>query len=334
MSPQSIAGLSALGRLAADRSSVLAIGNFDGVHLGHQLVIQQAAELALLKGFACYVLTFDPSPAAVLGRGSLKRLTSVARKIELLCAVDPVVSVVVEPFTEALSRYSAEEFVRDALVRNARPEFIVVGGNFRFGRGREGSLEFLESMGQRYGFETRAQALRGDDGGSFSSTRVRESIEQGALESARAILGRPHALSGSVVRGQNRGASLGFPTANLSPPEEVLPPSGVYACLVDELDTAGFALTRLALGVMNLGVRPTFSAGPFSVAQSLEVHLLDFAGDLYGRALRVHLIRKLRDERRFSEVSLLKAQIGRDVEAAREALEDYKSSASVRAPWY
>ncbi|HEX6766602.1 MAG TPA: bifunctional riboflavin kinase/FAD synthetase, partial [Polyangiaceae bacterium] len=294
-------------------STLVIIGNFDGVHRGHQAVLGASAEAAHRSELTPAVLTFHPHPAEVLGRGALPALTTLERRIELIVRIDSEFVVVVEPFDAELARVEPEEFAERLLVRALGAKCVVVGQNFRFGRNRAGDLPALARLGERFGFDVRAEALHGDALGPFSSTRVRAALAEGDLDAVREQLGRPHALSGRVIRGAGRGRTIGVPTANLGSVPEALPPYGVYACLVDRLGAAG--PRALAPGVANIGVRPTVGAG-FGV----EAHLFDFEGDLYDAELRVHLVRRLRDERRFADVSELKAQIERDIADARATL--------------
>ncbi len=292
----------------------MVVGNFDGVHRGHCAVIASAAQTARSAGLVPLVLTFDPHPAEVLGRGVRPALTPLDRKVQLLLEQAPELEVVVEPFTLALSQLSPGEFAEQVLSQRLAASIVIVGENFRFGKDRAGGLAELRKQGDRLAFEARAEALVGDAEGLFSSTRARRALEQGDLAAVERCLGRPHSLSGRVVRGAARGRTLGFPTANLEDVCEALPPFGVYACRVERLrdDASG---EQLAAGVLNLGVRPTLAAG-FSV----EAHLFDFEGDLYDARLRVQLIQRLRDERKFPNLDALKAQIGHDAAQARALL--------------
>ncbi len=288
--------------------TLVAIGNFDGVHQGHVRVLTEARAEAEARGLAPLVLTFDPHPAAVLGKKAPDVLTPLARKIDLLVRAAQGLEVVVEPFTLELSRLSPDLFADQLLHRALGARLAIVGRNFRFGQGRAGDLDTLVQLGKQYGFEARALDLLGDGAGAFSSSRVREQVRAGAMDAASQILGRPHALTGQVVKGDARGRSIGFPTANLDGVHELLPPHGVYACCVDSV---GEAPRALAHGVANVGVRPTVRGG-FSV----EAHLLDYEGDLYGQTLRVHLLARLRGEQKFAGLEELKAQIARDAAAA------------------
>lgn len=315
MSQQRVDGAKNLG--AKPGSSLVIIGNFDGVHRGHQAVLGASAHAARRAGLRPVVLTFHPHPAEVLGRGALLVLTTLERKIELITRIDPNFVVVVEPFDMDLARVEPEAFAERLLVSELGAKSIVVGQNFRFGRNRSGDLPALARFGERFGFDVRAEPLHGDAQGAFSSTRVRAALARGDLEGVREELGRPHALSGRVVHGAGRGRSIGVPTANLGAVPEALPPYGVYACLVDRVGPGG--PRALAPAVANVGVRPTVSAG-FSV----EAHLFDFEGDLYGAELRVHLVRRLREERRFADVTELRAQIERDAAEGRGVLAESK----------
>jgi riboflavin kinase/FMN adenylyltransferase len=323
--PRVMEGAAELG--AAPGTTLTVIGNFDGVHRGHQEVLRTSAARAQALGLDPVVLTFDPHPSAVLGRGALPVLTTLERKLELVLRVDPALRVVVEPFTRELSQLAPEEFASELLVERLGSRAVIVGQNFRFGRARSGDLAKLVELGKAAGFEAYPVTLAGDAGGAFSSTRIRAALAEGDLALVRALLGRPHSLSGEVVRGDGRGSTIGVPTANLQGVNEALPPYGVYACVVDELGERGPA--RLGQGVCNVGLRPTVAAG-----FSIEVHLFDFSADLYGRRLRLHLLSRLREERRFSGLPELVAQIRRDIEEARAVTEVAAPSPDAGGAWY
>jgi riboflavin kinase/FMN adenylyltransferase len=309
------------------RPSLVAIGNFDGVHRGHRAVIGSAAAEARQRALRPLILTFDPHPAQVLGRG-YAMLTSSARKIELIGRIDPALEVVVQPFTKELSEMTPRQFVTDLLVEQLGARLVIVGQNFRFGHDRAGDLAALEALGHELGFEARAEELEGDVSGTFSSSRVRDLISRGEVTTAEHVLGRPHSVSGIVVAGDRRGRSIGFPTANIREVAELLPPDGVYACVVDREEPSGGA--ALGIGAANLGTRPTVDGKN----RVLEVHLFDFSGDLYDAVLRVHFVERLRAEQRFSGLSELKAQIERDVAAARRALAGRQPDPSAGGRWY
>ena len=313
--------------MKGDQASLVAIGNFDGVHRGHQAVLVEAVRTAQAAGLVPRVLTFDPHPAVVLGRGGLPALTSLPRKLELLGRQSSELEVVVEPFTLELAKTEPADFTRQLLVDALGAKVVLVGENFRFGRGRAGDFAKLLELGQEQGFRAQATSLQCDADGPVSSTRVRAALEAGKLDEVEALLGRPHALTGLVVPGQGRGRGIGVPTANLSEIAEALPPHGVYAVLVDHQVEGAFV--ALGAGVANFGVRPTLGAGP-----SFEAHLFDTSLDLYGQELRVHLLGRLREERKFSGVDELRAQIARDIEVARDLTARRLPDPSALGAWY
>ena len=326
-----------MDRAVADKASgptLCAIGNFDGVHRGHVEVLRRAEREAQLHRAEPLALTFDPPPGVVLGRTPPSLLTTLPRKVELIAAAVPAIRVVVKTFDHALAQYSAAEFAEKVLVQELRAVCVVVGQNFRFGRGREGDLGTLVQLGEKLGFTAHSTELVGDDKGPWSSTRVRKSLAAGDLADVEAVLGRPHALTGTVVRGDQRGRTLGFPTANLGQVDEALAPRGVYAVLVERLDRPGLP-RALARGVANLGIRPTVDAG-----MAVEVHLLDFQPDdaadldLYGAMLRMYLVEYLRGEQKFASLDALKAQIAVDAVMARTVLAARKAAPGVLGGWY
>lgn len=284
--------------------SAVIIGNFDGVHRGHQAVLEQASAIAGARGLVTRVLTFDPHPSEVLHGTRPPRLATLDRRVELLRR-HGADEVIVTPFTPELASFTPERFAKELLAERLGAKAVVVGENFRFGANRAGDLGALRDLGSTYGFDVAAAEVAGDERGPFSSTRVREAIARGELDEASRLLGRRHALAGVVEGGDRRGRTIGFPTANLGGVTEVLPPDGVYAVFAGERP-----------GVMNLGLRPTVDGK----SRRIEVHLLDFAGDLYGAPMRVHLVRRIRDEQRFSGLDELEAQIAADVADARRIL--------------
>ena len=317
------------------RESVVVIGNFDGVHRGHQAVLADAAHRARAGSSEdvglrntrdeparsereLVVLTFDPHPSAVVGRGEPAKLTTLPRRIELL-ERHGASRVVVKKFDTAFAAQTPEEFAKNLLKNELRASEVVVGRNFRFGAKRAGDFATLADLGNTLGFTARAHAVAEDDRGPFSSTRARAAIEKGDLEETVAVLGRWHSESGVVVEGKKLGRTLGFPTANLGDIAELSPPNGIYAVLVDELDEDGRA-RALAPGAMSIGVRPTIEG---ATGRTHEVYLLDFSRDLYGARLRVHFVAHLRPELKFDGVDALTAQMKKDVEATRKILAKY-----------
>jgi riboflavin kinase/FMN adenylyltransferase len=315
-------------------ATLCTVGNFDGVHRGHVELLMRAGAQASRLGLRALAVTFDPPPAVVLGRKTPAALTPLARKIELIEATVPGMRVKVLAFDRALSELGPEEFAERVLVGELRAKEVLVGQNFRFGKGRAGDLATLARLGQTLGFGAQALPVVGDDRGPWSSTRVRRSIAAGDWADVAAVLGRPHALTGEVIHGDQRGRLIGFPTANLGAVEEVLPPNGVYAVAVDRLDLPDIP-RAFARGVANIGVRPTVGAGP-----SVEAHLLDWppaghvGSELYGARLRIHLVTFLRAEQKFASLDALKAQIARDAEMARAELAPKNPTPGPAGGWY
>jgi riboflavin kinase/FMN adenylyltransferase len=294
-------------------NSVVALGNFDGVHLGHQAVVRRAVEEGRRRGAKVVAATFDPHPRVVLAPGSEPRLltTLEMRREELLgYGVDEVWAI---RFDETLSRKTPEEFVRDVLVGEIGASAVVVGENFRFGHRAAGDFRELERLMRGFGGEAYAVRVRSEDGEApISSTRIRRLVGEGEVAEAAKLLGRPYVLRGEVVMGDKRGRTIGFPTANvLADPALVVPARGVYAGFVRVGKDTYAACT-------NIGVAPTFERRESRV----EAYLLGFEGDLYGREVDVSFLQRIREEKRFSGVEELKTQILRDVEAARRITSD------------
>jgi len=286
----------------------LALGVFDGVHLGHQAVIARAVEAAGGEGGEAGVLTFDPYPLWVLAPAKAPRrlLASLDHKARILedLGVDLLLAL---PFDRARAAVTAEDFVRELVAAGVRT--IAAGEDWRFGRDRAGDRAMLERLSDELGFRYVAVPPMMMQGERISSTRIRQAIRDGNLAAAAAMLGRPYRVAGRVVRGRQLGAEIGFPTANLEQGDEQYPPEGVWAVRA-LLDGASHD------GVANLGSRPTVEGGE----RALEVHLFGEFGPLYGRWMEVEFVERLRGERKFESLEALKAQIGRDVEAARARL--------------
>ncbi len=296
---------------------VLVIGNFDGVHRGHQAVLQEAVTEARAAGLCACALTFDPHPAQVIGGDAPPLLTSLEHRAELIGALG-VDRVYVRHFDAGFAAWEPERFVRDLVVGALLSRRVVVGENFRFGAKRAGDLRLLRALGAECGFEARVHAVARDDVGAYSSTRARDAIAVGNVEEAAGVLGRPHSIEGVVVHGDARGRSLGFPTANLDQIAEATPANGIYAVRVELLRATG---TRpLAQGVTSIGVRPTIVDGLRPGWRTVETYLLDFKGDLYGSRIRLHFVSRLRPEKKFDSLQELRAAIESDVAGARAAL--------------
>jgi riboflavin kinase/FMN adenylyltransferase len=302
--------------------AVLTIGNFDGLHVGHRQILRTVTDRAQARGGEAVVYTFDPHPRKVLQpEAAPAMLTTTEQKLELLAAAQIDV-VVLEPFTAAFATTTAETFVREHVHDRIAPLEVYVGYDFHYGRDRAGSMRLLTELGPRLGFAVTIIPEVTIAGRDVSSSRIREQLAAGDVEDAKRMLGRSYAVRGRVREGDRRGRTLGFPTANLDPENEILPGHGVYAGSVRLLDApqsgGGPAAGARFAAVTNVGRRPTFDKDDPPLA---EAHLLDFAGDLYGRRIEVSFEARLREERRFPSVDALREQIGRDVEAGRRLLE-------------
>jgi riboflavin kinase / FMN adenylyltransferase len=300
---------------AGSRGAVVTIGVYDGVHLGHHAVLRLVRELADARGLAAVCVTFDRHPAEIVRPDSAPRLlTTPEQKLELLDATGYLDLAFVLRFDEARSREPADEFVREVLVGAAHARLVVVGADFHFGKGRGGDVDLLQRMGAELGFEVLGVGLEAAPGGTiYSSTRIRELLADGDVTGAATLLGRPHEVRGTVVEGDRRGRELGYPTANVAVPGRCcLPADGIYAGTFVAAD----GVERMT--AISLGRRPTFYES--ADASLLEAYVLDFDGDLYGQAVRVRFMSRLRGEVKFDSVDALVDQIERDVAETRRAL--------------
>ncbi len=287
----------------------LAIGNFDGVHLGHQALLADLVKVANEKGLTSAVMTFEPHPREFFSPNKAPaRLTTLREKLELFDALG-IAKVFVCPFNARFAQISAQDFMHKILIGSLNTKSILVGEDFRFGAKRAGTLADMSAAG----FDLINQPQVNLAGERVSSTRVREALANGDLTLATLLLGRAYSISGKVVHGAKRGRQLGFPTANIHMRHERPALNGVYAVKLRHEQFKGELLDGLP-SVANLGVRPTIAGIPKLL---LEVHVLDFTGDLYGQHVRVQFLHKLRDEMKFDGLDALKAQIGRDVEQAK-----------------
>jgi len=324
---QIIAGTKELSR--ALTRPVLTIGNFDGVHLGHRAIMNTVIERARLLGGESVVLTFDPHPRKVLQPDRAPSLLATReQKLEALEAIGIDV-VILQPFDLEFASTSPEEFVREIVYERIRPAEVFVGYDFHFGRDREGSMAALSEIGAGLGFSvTIIPEIRIDDG-DVNSTRIRKLLAEGEVEEAGVLLGRPFSVRSVVLEGERRGRTLGFPTANLSPENEILPAVGVYAGEIrviaddavnfktNDIKTRNIETDKRYPAVINVGHRPTFHENGHLLA---EAHLLDFEGDLYGLAVELSFCHRLRSEQKFPGPEELKAQIAADIATARKRL--------------
>ncbi len=302
------------------RGTVATIGNFDGVHRGHRHVIERLAERAQALGLPLTVVTFEPQPAEFFaGDRAPPRLTRLREKLELLAGL-PVDRVLCLRFDRRLAHLEAPDFVRRVLVDGLGVRHLMVGDDFRFGHRRTGDFHTLTRLGAELGFTTEAAPTLIDHGERISSTRIRAALAGGELDLAARLLGRPYHMSGRVARGDRRGRELGFPTANIHLHRRKSPLSGVFA-----VELLGVA-ERPWPGVANVGVRPTVDGE----RALLEVHLLDFQGDLYGRHVQTRFLHFIRPERRFENLQALCDQIRQDAQAARRYFNELQEEARER----
>ena len=296
---------------------LVAVGNFDGVHLGHRTIIEAAVARAEALQCACVIVTFEPHPQLVIGRQpSLSILTPLKEKLRLLSTY-PITATLVIPFTREFSSTEPEAYVQQVYVECLQIRELVVGYSHVFGRFGKGGPDLLQSMGERLGFQVRVIPRLKIEGQTVSSSRIRTLLSRGHFADAVNLLGHTYTLTGQVVHGMERGRQLQFPTANIemNSPSEMPLKYGVYAVYVEIED-------RQWPGVMNIGIRPTFG----EERELCEIHIIDFEGDLYHRELRASVVDRIRDEQRFPSVDALRAQISADVVQARQMLEPGKIS--------
>jgi riboflavin kinase/FMN adenylyltransferase len=290
-------------------SSVVTVGSYDGIHIGHQHLLRQMQEAAGQHDYYTSLVTFHPQPKAVLAPHlPVRYLTTPAEKITLLNALGLDLMAIL-PFTIEMAQTSAAEFVEE-LVTHLKMRQLWVGPDFALGRDREGNIPTLRQIGQRMGFGLCVAEPLVRDGEVVSSTRIRHMLTRGEVRQATTLLGRYPSLTGQVMQGAQRGRLLGFPTANLSVlPERAIPADGVYACFI-------WVHRKRYSTVTNIGIRPSFAGAE----RMVETHLLDFSGDLYGLDMKMEFVERLRPERRFENLDELVAQIRSDAEQAAELL--------------
>jgi riboflavin kinase/FMN adenylyltransferase len=288
---------------------IVTIGNFDGVHKGHQELMRLAVEKGKKTGYKTLAVTFDPHPIKFIKPEKHPPIITLReQKAELIknTGIDEVLTI---EFSKDFANLTASEFIENILVKKLGVKAVIVGNDYMFGKNRKGDTELLKKYGEKYGYEVIIPEWITLGTKRISSTLIREAVETGDLESARSMLGRDYQIRGKVVHGRNRGNKLGFPTANLDLLDELCPAMGVYA-VVPEIDGKKYQ------GVANIGYSPTFDDHKFTV----EVHFLDFTEDLYGKKIKVNFIERLRGEKKFSGIEELSDQITKDVKNARQIL--------------
>lgn len=280
--------------------AAVTIGNFDGVHLGHQEMVNKVVTQAKSHGVRSLLICFEPQPLEFFSETPPARLTTFAEKEKLLRAlgIDEIWCI---EFNEDFAKMKAEDFVKGILLDKLAVSYVLVGEDFRFGFQREGNLTLLQDMGKEHGFEAQAINTIKFENKKVSSTQIRANLKQGFFDEAAELLGRPYSMTGTVIEGDKRGRELGYPTANIDPQRKVLPMRGVFAVEVLGLD-------KTYKGMANLGTRPTVDG----MRTLLEVHMFDFDQDVYGKEISVVFMQKTRDEQRFESVNALKQQLRED----------------------
>jgi len=292
---------------------VVTSGTFDGVHVGHQSIIERLTEAAKRHNGQSVLITFWPHPRLVINPNdtSLRLLSTIEEKAQLLekAGLDHLVRI---PFTKAFSQLSSTQFIEQVLINGLGTKKLIIGYDHRFGKNREGSFEHLQANAGRYGFEVEEIPRQDIDDVGVSSTKIRKALANGSVHTAMEYLGRPYTLTGTVVHGQHIGAGLGFPTANIEVPQpyKLIPAQGVYA-IIAQTPQAQFK------GMLNIGTRPTVNGK----TQTIEANLFDFQGNLYGQNLTLHFLAQLRQEQRFDNVEALKQQLKVDQQQAKQALQ-------------
>jgi len=295
--------------------SVVTIGTFDGVHIGHQKIIERLNQIKDNTFEKSLILTFFPHPRMILDhRKDIKMLTTMEEKSQLLEKFG-LNELIIEPFTPQFSNLSALEFVRNILVRKLNLKKLVIGYDHQFGKNREGNFEQLVAFGELYDFSVEKISAQEVENVSVSSTKIRKALDNGDIEMANTYLGYAYLLTGEIIKGKGIGRKMNFPTVNIDIAEDykLIPKKGVY--IVKAIFDG-----RSNFGIMNIGFRPTVGGS----GQTIEIHLLDFNGDLYGKKMQVEVLKRLRDEKKFESVEELAQQISKDEKVAREWLMNLK----------
>lgn len=303
--------------LPAFTNAVVTIGTFDGVHKGHQQILQLMLDEAKKVNGETVIITFHPHPRQVIAanQSELFLLNSLSEKIALLEKYG-IQHLVVTPFTEAFSLQTAEEYIENFLVKTFHPHTIIIGHDHRFGKSRSGNFELLEEKASQFNYVVKEIPEFMLQNNTISSTIIRQALQKGNIETANEYLGYEYFFSGTVVEGNKLGRTIGYPTANLHITEEkkLIPGNGVYAVKVVVRDNSSFAISNSYSGMMNIGIRPTVEG----VNRMIEVNIFDFDKEIYGSTLTVHIYKRLRNEQKFTGLEALKEQLGKDKAAALE----------------
>jgi len=300
------------------KNSIVTLGNFDGLHLGHQALINMVVGRAKETGASSLVVTFRPHPLKILAPEKCPPLISIyEEKIKLFerLGIDVLVKI---PFTMEFSSMPSSDFVKDVLCDLLGAREIFVGYNYRFGKGREGNIETLKKLGKKLGFtvkEVEQVSLQGEE---ISSSKIRQLLKDGEVEHAAKLLGRTYAITGIVIRGDGRGRGLGFPTANIVPKHTIVPANGVYAARL-------YVRDKLYDGIANIGMRPTFNKESLTV----EVNIFDFNEDIYSEEVSLYFVRKIREEKKFADAGELVSQIFSDIKTAKKILAEHPKNCTV-----
>lgn len=300
-----------ISEFAATKKTILTLGTFDGVHMGHKTILNKVTQSTLNGVYESVVLTFFPHPRMVLqGKTDLKLLNTIEEKKELLAQLG-IENLIIHPFDTTFSKLTAEEFVRDILVARLKIHKIIIGYDHRFGSNRSADINDLIAFGTKYGFEVAQISAQEINEISVSSTKIRKAINEGNLDLANQYLESPYSLFGKVVKGKQLGRTIGFPTANIHIEEtyKLIPQNGVYV-------VKSTIENQTVFGMMNIGFNPTVGGD----TQSIEVHFLDFASDLYDKEIKVSILHRLREEQKFGNIDLLKSQLAEDEKNTRAYL--------------
>jgi riboflavin kinase/FMN adenylyltransferase len=300
----------------SDKKTIVTIGTFDGVHLGHAAILKKLTQNTQNETFESTVLTFFPHPRMVLqGKSDLKLLNTINEKIELLEKIG-IDNLIIHPFDEKFAELNAEAFVSTILVDHLRVQKIIIGYDHRFGKNRTANIDDLISFGAQYGFEVEQISAQEIDEISISSTKIRTALEKGDIQLANEYLGYSYFLSGTVVKGKQLGRTIGFPTANISLEEDykLVPQNGVYVVQA-EIDS------KSIYGMMNIGFNPTVQGKQ----KTIEVHFFDFEADIYNRKIQVALLQRIRSEKKFESIELLTKQLDEDRSFSRNYLQNLEN---------